>query len=370
MKDLYARLNLSPEVSPQSIRSRLKEVTDPQLKRAAQKILLYPQRRRVYDRNHRTLQLIGELRQELDLTEASNWEEEGSTDFVSPPGSSRDAASTQDSTSSSRDRRSTNSQRSSASKSSGAGFGAGSRDSYTDATQKSASSTTGMFGSAVKWVFGMLGDLAAWLGKEAAKSRLIGGIVMFGCISVIVGMCNAIDRAMEPDPQVQTAQSPTEKSEDFDSSPETGSRTEGPPEQSTRQESFSASTKPLPGNGTWWKYTSEDLIAPLKISVSRGQHYYAKLTDAYTGEMVLAIFIRSGRTVELEVPTGRYNLRYAAGETWYGREHYFGPDTRYMKTEDTFNFEVVGRQVQGHRIELIMQQGGNLSTDLIPEEKF
>jgi len=183
-------------------------------------------------------------------------------------------------------------------------------------------------------------------------------------------MCSAIDEAMESDTQVQTAQSPTEGSDDLSPSTGTESQTEQPTEQSTEQESFSVPPEPLPSNGTWWRYTSKELIAPLRISVSEGQHYYVKLTDAFTGETVLTVFIQSGRTIEVEAPTGRYNLKYAIGDTWYGQEHLFGPKTEYMKADGTFNFEIIGNRVRGHGVELIVQQGGNLRTDPIPESEF
>lgn len=368
MRDLYARLNLSPEASPQGIRSRLKNVRDSQLKRAAQKILLRPRRREVYDRNHRTLQLIGELRQELDLTEAPNWKETGCDDFVSSPGTPKDSASSRGSTSSSRDRRSSRSRRSGASRKKGTSGGTESRDTSTGTAKKTASSNTsifesiaGVFAGVAKGVFGCLAELVF---------RLLGAALVLGSIILLIQLCTTIDQAMEPDSQVQTAQSPTEESDELDSSDETESQTEEPSEQSTEQESFSVPSKPLPGNGTWWKYTSEELIAPLRISVSEGHHYYVKVTEAFTDEPVLTVFIRSGQTIEVDVPTGSYDLKYAIGDTWYGRQHLFGPETEYLEANDTFNFEIIGQRVRGHRIELIVQEGGNLSTAPIPESEF
>jgi hypothetical protein len=194
--------------------------------------------------------------------------------------------------------------------------------------------------------------------------------MMFGAIALLVQICSTIDETTEPDSQVQTAQSPTGESDELDPTPEMESQTEEPPDQNTKQESFSVPPEPLPGNGTWWKYTSEELIAPLQISVSEGHHYYVKVTESFTDEKVLTVFIRSGQTIEVEVPTGSYDLKYAIGDTWYGRQHLFGPETEYLEANDTFNFEIVGQRVRGHRIELIVQEGGNLSTAPIPESEF
>jgi hypothetical protein len=150
------------------------------------------------------------------------------------------------------------------------------------------------------------------------------------------------------------------------SSEETGSPNET---QQSGQPAF-GEPEPTPENGTWWDNTSDRRIAPLKISVSSDEHYYIKVVDAYSEVSVLALFVRSGRTAQIEVPTGTYRLKYAVGDTWYGQEQLFGPDTRYLEAEDTFTFEVVGQRVRGHEVELILQQNGNLRTDQIPQSEF
>jgi len=361
MKDLYARLNLDPKVSPQDIRSRLENVSDHQLERAARKILLHPQRREVYDRNHRTLRLVGQLRQELELTDASNWKQTGSDDFVSPPDTSRESTSSTGAEAS-------ETRGASTSKNREASAGTRSRDPSTGTADQTASSDTSFFESVAEVISGTVRGVFGCL--VSIFVRFAGLAVVLGGIALVAQVCSVIDQTSEPDDHIQTTESREQPSDESDLSTGREFSTEEPNRQSTEQESFSVPAEPLPSNGTWWRYTSEELIAPLRISVSEGQHYYVKLTDALTGETILTVFIRSGRTIEVEVPTGRYDLKYAIGDTWYGQEYLFGPETEYMKADDTLNFEIIGNQVRGHRIELIVQQGGNLRTDPIPESEF
>jgi hypothetical protein len=96
-----------------------------------------------------------------------------------------------------------------------------------------------------------------------------------------------------------------------------------------------------------------------------GVHYFAKLVDATTGEDVLSVFIRSGRTVNVKVPLGRYKLKYATGRIWYGRNRLFGFMTAHAVANRTFAFSQSGNRTSGYVIELIRQSGGNLATQPI-----
>lgn len=361
MKDLYARLDLSPDASSRAIESRLLEVDDPQLKRAVQKILLQPSRREVYDRNHRILSLIGELRAGLELNSSPNWQRTATEDFERTFRESER-------------RHQKNHGRSSSSRSSASSSSTSQRESGVGTKVASA-----------------IGAILGGLGRAVLQFAL--GIGMF---MAFIGLCAVIawgisfsdgNSSTEPTSSVEPGTVQTENSTpqganssddgeapgELSPSEKARKRLERAREQRqerAREQSFDARAKPLPENGTWWKFTSEELIAPLRISVSEGQHYYVKLTDAITDERVLTAFIRSGRTIEVDVPTGSYNLKYAIGDTWYGRQHRFGPETEYLEANDTFNFEITGQRVRGHRIELIVQEGGNLSTAPIPESEF
>lgn len=346
MRDLYERLDLSPDASESAIRVRLSEIDDQELKRAGQEILLRSNRREVYDRNYRTLNLIGKLRSRLNLNDAPNWQGAFAEDFQqsSDDSAHRNERSPRTNTSQSRDStRSTSENQSGVSAKIVTGIGA----------------VIGGLGKALVRIFYFIGMYLAIIS--------LCGIVVWG----ISFFDDSSESTSSSEPSAEKTEEPVLEDntpKDFDDPTTPGQIQEKG--QQLPDQSATLSPKPMPSNGTWWKYTSEELIAPLQISVSEGRHYYVKLTDALTDEKVLTIFVRSGATVEVQVPTGSYNLKYAIGETWYGHKHHFGDKTRYMEADDVFDFKIVGQEVRGHRIELIVQRGGNLPTNSIPESEF
>jgi hypothetical protein len=137
-----------------------------------------------------------------------------------------------------------------------------------------------------------------------------------------------------------------------------------------QQASFPHPQQPLPYSGSERRFTGAEAVAPFEIKAAQGSHYLLKLVDAYTDSPVLTVFVQSGSTVEVEVPLGTYEVRYASGDTWYGYEHLFGPDTSYSKADKTFTFEVVENQISGFTITLYRVAHGNLRTSAIKETEF
>ena len=120
--------------------------------------------------------------------------------------------------------------------------------------------------------------------------------------------------------------------------------------------------QPLPSSGSLNRLVTADAIAPLKIKSTAGSHYLVKMVDVQSGEPVLTVFVRGGDTVDLDVPLGTYEIRYAAGTSWYGEKSLFGPDTSYHKAAKTFTFEVIGNQINGFELTLYKVVHGNLKT--------
>lgn len=110
-------------------------------------------------------------------------------------------------------------------------------------------------------------------------------------------------------------------------------------------------------------------VAPFEILTRPGSNYYVKLVNT-AGQTVLAMFVEGGRRFETEAPLGSYEMRYAAGKTWYGSKHLFGPDTVYAKADSKLNFTFDGSTYNGYTIELILQAGGNLSTSSLAPANF
>jgi hypothetical protein len=142
------------------------------------------------------------------------------------------------------------------------------------------------------------------------------------------------------------------------------------PETPRRAAGSSYSEQTVPISGSVQTYTMAERIAPFEIKAAQGSHYLVKLVNAYTDATVLTVFVRSGTTVTVDVPLGTYEVRYAAGQTWYGYKYLFGQDTAYSKADETFTFEVVGNQVNGYTITLYKVAHGNLTTSWISPNEF
>ena len=81
MKDLYKQLGLSDSGDDAEIRAAL-GAAGPELREAAEFILLDPARRAVYDRNRRVLVTVGRLRANLGLNLSRFWPRSRFADFT------------------------------------------------------------------------------------------------------------------------------------------------------------------------------------------------------------------------------------------------------------------------------------------------
>lgn len=128
---------------------------------------------------------------------------------------------------------------------------------------------------------------------------------------------------------------------------------------------------PNPAHGfIYWYNGPQHGSAPFEINSAAGSNYFVKFSDAQTGANVLGIFVEGGRPVSTTVPTGRYIVKYAAGETWRGYEDYFGADTAYSQANTVFDFSQDERGTTGYSLTLYKVQNGNLRTSHIKREEF
>lgn len=128
--------------------------------------------------------------------------------------------------------------------------------------------------------------------------------------------------------------------------------------------------RPLPYSGKVRFRGDGPCVAPFQIKASYGNHYLLKLVRINPDEDVLDVFVRSGTTVEIKVPMGEYEVRYASGETWYGYDRLFGPETSYSKADTTFAFLFNGDQIRGYTVTLYKVANGNLRTSKINPNSF
>jgi len=128
--------------------------------------------------------------------------------------------------------------------------------------------------------------------------------------------------------------------------------------------------RPLPYSGKVRFRGDDSCVAPFQIKAAYGSHYLLKLVRIDTDEDVLDVFVRGGTTVEIKVPMGEYEVRWASGETWYGYDRLFGPETSYSKADTTFSFQFNGDQISGYTITLYKVANGNLRTSEISPKAF
>jgi len=112
-------------------------------------------------------------------------------------------------------------------------------------------------------------------------------------------------------------------------------------------------------------------VAPFEVVTRAGSgHYYVKFAKPGEKRAVATMFVRGGSRAEIKLPLGNYELRYAAGERWYGTTHLFGPDTAFSEAKSNFRLSDEGDRYTGYTVELYLQVGGNLRTERIAPEDF
>lgn len=112
------------------------------------------------------------------------------------------------------------------------------------------------------------------------------------------------------------------------------------------------------------------LNAPFEIKTFAGSNYLLKMEDWGTGEDMFTVFVRGGETIEVKVPVGKYRVKYASGQTWYGHSELFGPGTSYSKANSPFEFRKTPDGYSGYTITLYKVRHGNLRTSDIRASDF
>jgi len=129
----------------------------------------------------------------------------------------------------------------------------------------------------------------------------------------------------------------------------------------------------MPATGIMQIYDSSFAVAPLEIRTQFGNgNYFVKISRISGDRLVLSrtAFIRDGGTLDVLLPIGDYEVRYANGLKWYGTSLLFGTDTLYAKADDVFRFRETSDGYSGYTIELYKQVNGNLRTDRLRADEF
>jgi len=133
---------------------------------------------------------------------------------------------------------------------------------------------------------------------------------------------------------------------------------------------FNEPVQQFPSSGHVEWYMNKRGEAPLEVQTQIGNNYYLKVTDADTKRDVLGMYIRGGNTENVGLSSGRYIIKYASGSAWYGKQHYFGPNTGYSEASKVFNFSDNAYEVSGYTVTLYTVVNGNLGTKRLSKGQF
>lgn len=121
----------------------------------------------------------------------------------------------------------------------------------------------------------------------------------------------------------------------------------------------------LPHNGARIAYVKHDGLAPLELKASSNYHFLVRITNVETHMPVYTVFVRAGSRLHLKMPTGRFNIRYTGGRTWYGPEAHFGDDSVYFRDQKTYEFSTENQELRGNFVTLA-DESRLRSGDIVP----
>ncbi|MCQ2390062.1 MAG: hypothetical protein MJ240_01455 [Kiritimatiellae bacterium] len=104
----------------------------------------------------------------------------------------------------------------------------------------------------------------------------------------------------------------------------------------------------------------------LKINTSHDASYVIKVVDPYDGEIMMMCYLPSGTSQEIDMPSGKFEIRYTCGTEWFGDGEMFGDTASYAKAQGLFDFS----EGSGYELTLYRVRNGNLRTSKMRKEDF
>lgn len=97
-----------------------------------------------------------------------------------------------------------------------------------------------------------------------------------------------------------------------------------------------ACASPWPETGVVWQASSHKGSHKLSIKVEGEDYNWAEVFLVYDKtkkKHVATLFIGANGTATVKLPSGKYYITHAFGQTWYGKEDLFGTDVDYPRME-------------------------------------
>lgn len=127
---------------------------------------------------------------------------------------------------------------------------------------------------------------------------------------------------------------------------------------------------PMPKTGIIKRVNFDFTDAQLTINVERKNSVYLKLLDPTTEKELLVVFVRSGDSLAVDLPSGDYVLLYAEGKKWYGDELYFGRNTHFARAVDLFDIPQYPQGISKKSLIFYERIHGNLKSKQINLSQF
>ena len=101
---------------------------------------------------------------------------------------------------------------------------------------------------------------------------------------------------------------------------------------------------------------------------------FIKVVSNSDPKNTVTMYVRANKSATVHVKNGKYSLRYATGDKWFGTGDLFGSDTRYYSADTTLDFTTSrsGNYINYRTITITLYSvaGGNLSTSRIDGNNF
>src|SRR5262249_50757200 len=108
-----------------------------------------------------------------------------------------------------------------------------------------------------------------------------------------------------------------------------------------------------------------------------GTNYLVKLVNIADEKDQIMIYVKGGESYSTKVPLGGYRIRAASGNTWYGRNDLFGPDTQFFRLRskwgdeaNVFKFTQQGNKILGMTLSFKKAVHGNMEEEKISRSEF
>jgi hypothetical protein len=340
MNDLYRRIGLPAETDDRAVIERAIAVTagsDARSARAARHVLLDRDRKSVYDRTRAAVMQVGKLRANLGLSRAPNWLVSDCSDFDTTPSSTVSQLQA---------------------------LRAPRRQPPASNQNLSVGGGIGLFIGAV-----VLCSCIIWglLDIGSSRGRSTGSLPSRSQSTYVPPATSTANN--RPLPPVETRAEKVRKlvTKRLERA---GLVSDATTVDNAVQKLIQGQADLVPATGVLTRNFYGQGVAPLEIKTRAGSNYYVKVVDWSTKAEIMTAFVRGGSPFETTVPVGSYEIKYAAGQSWYGPILDFGDGGSYARCDDRFDFSLTSDGYNGYTIELILQKHGNLQTDPISADDF